>query len=116
MHRTQVLAEHPERRVVHAVRTGGTWIANIHASKQEPRARALLDIEVASAALAFWARDAPVVWGGDFNIQDPAPEGWSVAASHGVDHLLLRGLSGYEQDVLDSGPLSDHRPLTCAVR
>jgi endonuclease/exonuclease/phosphatase family metal-dependent hydrolase len=111
LHRTQVLAEHPERRVVHAVRAGGIWVANIHASKQEPRARSLLDVEVASAAIGFWARDAPVVWGGDFNIRDPAPAGWEVAASSGVDHLLVRGLEPAEHRVLDAGPLSDHAPL-----
>ena len=111
LHRSQVLAERPERRVVHAVRAGGTWIANIHASKQEPRARALLDIEVASAAIGFWARDAPVIWGGDFNVRDPAPEGWERAASSGVDHVLLRGLAAGEHRVLDAGPLSDHAPL-----
>ena len=116
LHRTQVLAERPERRVVHAVRAGGVWVANVHASKQEPRARALLDIEVASAAIGFWARDAPVAWGGDFNVRDPSAPGFTRAASSGVDHVLVRGLEPVASSTLDAGRLSDHRPLLCEVR
>ena len=116
-HRRLLLTRRPERRVLHAVRlASGVWAANVHASKQEPRERALADIASAAAALDAWSAGAPVVWGGDFNVRDPAPAGFDHAGGHGVDHVLVRGLTGYAAGVLDPHPLSDHRPVLCCVR
>jgi len=36
-------------------------------------------------------------------------------AGHGVDHVLARGWQGAPADVLDAGPLSDHRPVPVAL-
>ena len=111
-HRREELTRRPERRVMHAVRLGsGLWVANVHASKQEPRARSLADIAKGAAALDRWTGDGPAVWGGDFNIRDPSPPGWARVASHRVDHVLARGAEGAHVHVLDAGPLSDHEPL-----
>lgn len=117
-HRRLLLTRRPERRVVHAVRLepAGLWIANVHASKQEPRARALADVARAADALDLWTAGAQVVWGGDFNIRDPAAPGFTRAASHGVDHVLLRGRTAVGRGAtMDAGPLSDHRPLRVEI-
>jgi endonuclease/exonuclease/phosphatase family metal-dependent hydrolase len=112
-HRREELTRDPLRRVMHAVRLdSGRWVANIHASKQEPRARSLADIARAAAALERWTAGGAAAWGGDFNIRDPSPPGWSRAASHRVDHVLARGAQAAHAGVLDAGVLSDHRPLT----
>jgi len=114
-HRRARLAWAPERRWVHAVRlASGAWTANVHASKQ-PRERPLRDIARAARALEAWTAGAPVIWGGDFNIRDPAPPGYTRAAGHGVDHVLLRGLTAGAHRLLDAGRLSDHRPLLASV-
>jgi endonuclease/exonuclease/phosphatase family metal-dependent hydrolase len=114
-HRAQRLTWRPERRVVHGVRLAdGTWAANLHASKQEPRARTERDVRRAGAAVAGWAHAAPrVVLGGDFNL--PAPEtvldGLDRVAGGGVDYVLARGLRRVAARALEAGPLSDHRPI-----
>jgi endonuclease/exonuclease/phosphatase family metal-dependent hydrolase len=105
----------PERRFCQIARLGDSvCVANIHASKQ-PRQRPLRDIERAASVIANWACDAPAVWAGDFNIRDPAPRGWKRAASHGVDHVLVRGMQPLGSSVLDAGRLSDHRPVLCEL-
>jgi endonuclease/exonuclease/phosphatase family metal-dependent hydrolase len=105
------LRQLPERRFCQIARLGSAaCVANIHASKQ-PRQRPLRDIERAAAAIDGWACDTPAVWAGDFNIRDPAPRGWARVASHGVDHVLVRGFEGAYSAVLDAGRLSDHRPV-----
>jgi endonuclease/exonuclease/phosphatase family metal-dependent hydrolase len=123
--RRQAIAEHrhvtlrlwPERRVMHAVRlASGTWIANLHATAHvETRAQA--DLEVAARALTAWTGDAPVVFGGDFNLRAVQVPGFTHVAGHWVDHVLVRGLhpiAGAEHP--DRGELSDHEPLRIAVR
>jgi endonuclease/exonuclease/phosphatase family metal-dependent hydrolase len=115
-HRTLRLRWLPERRVMHAVRLdGGLWIANIHAEKQ-PRPRPVRDIARAANALEEWTGGAPLVWAGDFNIRDPSARGLDRVASHGVDHVLVRGLSEHGTQVLDPRPLSDHRPVMVDLR
>jgi endonuclease/exonuclease/phosphatase family metal-dependent hydrolase len=143
--RGQAIAEHratrlcwwPERRWTHAVRLAdGTWAANLHASKQEPRARTERDVRRAGAALDAWvqgtaarrtARDAAprvrgpsgrVVLSGDFNLD--APETLLPAlqriAGGGVDFILARGFERVAARALDAGPLSDHRPILAELR
>jgi endonuclease/exonuclease/phosphatase family metal-dependent hydrolase len=110
-HRRLRLRWLPERRVMHAVRLeSGVWVANIHAEKQ-PRPRPVRDIARAADALEEWTGGAPLVFGGDFNIRDPSAPGLERVASHGVDHVLVRGFSERGAEVLDPRPLSDHRPV-----
>jgi endonuclease/exonuclease/phosphatase family metal-dependent hydrolase len=112
-HRTCRLRRLPERRWMHAVRLdGGLWLGNLHAQTQ-PRRRPERDIARAGAALTAWAGapPAPAILGGDFNIPDPAVATFARVASHGVDHVLARGLRAGAAQVLDARPLSDHRPL-----
>jgi endonuclease/exonuclease/phosphatase family metal-dependent hydrolase len=115
-HRRVRLRRLPERRWMHAVRLGcGVWIGNLHAQTR-PRPRPERDIAAAAAALRAWTGGAPVVLGGDFNIPDPAVDGFVRHASRGVDHLLARGLEPVARGVLGARPLSDHRPLWVEVR
>jgi endonuclease/exonuclease/phosphatase family metal-dependent hydrolase len=117
-HRAVRLRRRPERRWMHAVHLGsGAWVGNLHAQTQ-PRPRPEQDIARAAAALTAWAPGgAAAVLGGDFNIPDPAIAGFTRAASHGVDHVLVRGLRvAGPREVLGARPLSDHRPFAVEVR
>jgi endonuclease/exonuclease/phosphatase family metal-dependent hydrolase len=123
--RGQAIEEHevitlrlwPERRVAHGVRlSGGVWVTNLHAQAHlEARARA--DLAAAAAQTAAWASGAPTVLGGDLNLRAPIDlPGYTSVADHSVDHLLVRGLAATgAARLLDSGPLSDHRPLVVEV-
>jgi endonuclease/exonuclease/phosphatase family metal-dependent hydrolase len=100
-----VLRRLPERRVMALTRlASGVCVANLHAGggrlRGEPDVRS-----AAESALAF-AGDAPLVFGGDFNLR-PAETGLfdQLAANHGlagptsmtsIDHLLARGLEAIE--------------------
>ncbi|HWT91817.1 MAG TPA: endonuclease/exonuclease/phosphatase family protein [Solirubrobacteraceae bacterium] len=120
-HEQLEVARKPERRVVHAVRLeDGTWLGNLHASKQEPRARALADVAAGAAAVGEWADpDAPLVFGGDLNVRDPQtvlPQ-LTHLSWNGVDHLFARRLERVGRgDVLDHAPLSDHAPVVAELR
>ena len=116
-HRVHVLRLLPERRVMHAVRlAGGTWIANIHAQVR-PKPLARSDIASAANALRAWAgEDAPLVFGGDFNVVDPAVAGLVHAGGSGVDHVLVRGLQPAGREIPDRAGLSDHAPLIVELR
>ncbi len=116
-HRRVTLRLWPERRVMHAVRlASGTWIANIHAMAHV-EARAQADVSVAARALAGWTGDAPVVFGGDFNLRRVEVPGFTHVAGHSVDHVLVRGLHPTARaERPDRGELSDHQPLRIAVR
>jgi endonuclease/exonuclease/phosphatase family metal-dependent hydrolase len=117
-HRAVRLRRRPERRWMHAVRLdSGVWVGNLHAQTQ-PRPRPEQDIAAAARALTAWAPgDAPAALGGDFNIPDPAVAGFTRVASHGVDHVLVRGLEAASpREVLGARPLSDHRPFAVQVR
>jgi endonuclease/exonuclease/phosphatase family metal-dependent hydrolase len=103
----------PERRMVHAValRGGAVWVANLHASTAPPE-RVRADVASAAGALTGWARGAPAVLAGDFNLGDPHAADFETAASHHVDHVLTRGLPGSAPgETLAHGGLSDHAPL-----
>jgi endonuclease/exonuclease/phosphatase (EEP) superfamily protein YafD len=65
--------------------------------------------------LEVWAGGAPLVFGGDFNIRDPALAGLDRVASHGVDHVFARGFSARDVHVLDPRPLSDHLPVVVSL-
>ena len=107
----RLLCRWPERRVVHAVRAGeGVWFANLHASTGRG-ARTLGDIARARVAALRWAGDAPLVLGGDFNIERPAVPGFEHAGHHRVDHVFARGLAPVGEETLARGDLSDHAPL-----
>jgi endonuclease/exonuclease/phosphatase family metal-dependent hydrolase len=106
----------PERRTVHGVALAdATWVVNLHASTHPPQRKAA-DVAAARAAALRWADGAPIVLGGDFNTRAPDVPGFTLAASHHVDHVFLRGLgaAGPEKR-LDAGRLSDHVPLLVEV-
>jgi endonuclease/exonuclease/phosphatase family metal-dependent hydrolase len=116
-HRVHVLRLLPERRVMHAVRlASGTWIANIHAQVR-PQLLARSDIASAANALRGWAGDeVPLVFGGDFNVRDPAVAGLRHAGGSGVDHVLVRGLEPAGREIPDRHGLSDHAPVIVELR
>lgn len=106
-HRARLVSLVPERRLVHAVRLGGVWLANVHSGASQRQAR------LSAAASAAWAGPDPVVLGGDFNLHLFSLEGFEWAGGYGVDHVFVRGMARpiAAVEVLDSGPLSDHPPV-----
>ena len=110
-HLTFRLCVWPERRWLHAVRvTSGTWIGNLHAGGT---AR---DAERARQRALEWARGAPLVLGGDFNIHSLSLEGLVRAGGHNADHVFAAGLKQVgSAEVLDRGRLSDHAPVVVAL-
>ena len=105
----------PERRVVHAVRLGGIWVANLHASTH-PRGRTREDHARAAAFVTRLAGDGPALLGGDLNLADPRVPGFADAGGHRIDRFLLRGLtSAGTPRPLDRGTLSDHLPVAIEV-
>lgn len=114
-HARRRLCVWPERRVVHAVsvRVGGdnVWFANLHASTGRG-ARTLGDVGLARATALRWADDAPLVLGGDFNVEQPPMPGFAHAGHSRIDHVYARGLAPVGDCVtLDRCMLSDHTPL-----
>ena len=73
-HRARLVSLVPERRLVHAVRLGGVWLANVHSGASHRQAR------LSAAASAAWAGPDPVVLGGDFNLHLFSLEGFSGPA------------------------------------
>ena len=116
-HRRLLLRRWPERRVVHAVRlAGGLWAANLHATAHGAE-RAHADIERARTAALEWAREAPLVFGGDLNVRRPRVPGFAAVAATKVDHLYARGLlAAGPAEVIEPGGLSDHAPLAVTLR
>jgi endonuclease/exonuclease/phosphatase family metal-dependent hydrolase len=110
-HRFAVLRTRPERRVVHAVRLGEGWIANLHAQVwSEEQAQA--DAASAARHVLGWAGHAPVIMGGDFNTRTPLPPGLNDLGGHKVDRVLGRGWAATSAArTLDHGHLSDHAPV-----
>jgi endonuclease/exonuclease/phosphatase family metal-dependent hydrolase len=107
-HRWRRLCLWPERRWVHAIRAehGPTWFANLHGGGP------MRDVVRAADSVTRWAGEAPVVFGGDFNVRSPALEGFEYAGGHEVDHIFVRGLRPVAaSEVLDRGRLSDHAPV-----
>jgi endonuclease/exonuclease/phosphatase family metal-dependent hydrolase len=118
-HAVERLCRFPERRWVHAVQLepAGVWVANLHASTRDDRARA--DLERAGAALTRWAGpDAPALLGGDANIAAPGVvPGFADLGGHGIDRFFARGAlrAVSTPTVLDAKPLSDHAPVLIDV-
>jgi endonuclease/exonuclease/phosphatase (EEP) superfamily protein YafD len=115
-HRARVLTRRPERRVMHGVALGPAgWVVNLHASMHPPAQRRA-DLLGAAASALEWAGGAPLVFGGDLNSTRPAMPGLRHVAGHHVDHVFTAGRDAPgAAELLDAGPLSDHRPLRVAV-
>jgi endonuclease/exonuclease/phosphatase family metal-dependent hydrolase len=115
-HRVRTLTHRPERRVMHGVALpDGSWVVNLHASTHPPAQRRA-DVLHAAATALEWAAGAPLVFGGDLNWTRPALPGLLHVAGHHVDHVLTDGRpASRAAEVLDAGPLSDHRPLRVAL-
>jgi len=116
VHARRRLRVWPERRVVHAVRVGeGCWFTNLHASTGRG-ASTLRDVALARATAMRWAGDAPLVLGGDFNVEQPAMPSFAHAGGSRIDHVYARGLAPVGPVVvLDRGALSDHAPLLVTI-
>jgi endonuclease/exonuclease/phosphatase family metal-dependent hydrolase len=106
-HRWRRLCVWPERRWVHAMRLerGGLWVANLHAGGT------MREVVRATGSVTRWAGEAPIVLGGDFNIQDLTLDGFDYAGGHEVDHVFARSLRPVASEVLERGRLSDHAPV-----
>jgi endonuclease/exonuclease/phosphatase family metal-dependent hydrolase len=115
-HRSLRLRFLPERRWVHAVRLpDGSWVANVH-SQSRPQPAAQSDSERALAVARDWAAGAPLVFGGDLNLRQPAFPGMVHVAGHHVDHIFTDGRAATGPgEVIDRGPLSDHAPLAVTL-
>ncbi|MGH2894942.1 MAG: endonuclease/exonuclease/phosphatase family protein [Solirubrobacteraceae bacterium] len=117
-HHVQPLTRMPERRVAHGVSLGcGVWVVNLHATAHDDVA-AQRDGATAAAAALRWARDEPLVLGGDFNLRAPQWSGFAAAGGHDVDHLFTAGAVEIRHgaQVLDRGALSDHAPVAVDLR
>jgi endonuclease/exonuclease/phosphatase family metal-dependent hydrolase len=104
MRELEIHAGEPERRAMAFTRTAsGVCVANLHATNDVPKL-AVADVLLAAEAASGWARDAPLIFGGDLNLR-PAedPELFArLAAEFGlaspttgpkaIDHVLVRGL------------------------
>jgi endonuclease/exonuclease/phosphatase family metal-dependent hydrolase len=117
-HRTLRLALLPERRLLLGVRlSSGLWLGTLHLTGgNEPAATR--EARTAADAILGWAGgEGPVVLGGDFNLGSPALPGFVWAGGLRVDHVFARGLETVAgPDVLDPGHLSDHAPVSVALR
>ena len=115
-HRRATLRLRPERRVVHAVRTGdGAWWGNIHAQvHSEEHAHA--DARKAAGELLGWSADAPrVVFGGDWNVTKPIAPGFVHLGGNTIDHVLAQGWKRVGARLLNAGTLSDHKPVLVEI-
>jgi Endonuclease/Exonuclease/phosphatase family len=97
----------PERRAMAFTRTAnGVCIANLHATNDRT-ALAAEDVLRAADAATGWARDSPLVFGGDLNLRPAEDPGIftvlsenfgleGVTGPDAIDHLLSRGLETTE--------------------
>jgi endonuclease/exonuclease/phosphatase family metal-dependent hydrolase len=97
----------PERRAMALTRTAsGVCIANLHATNDQT-ALAAEDVLRAADAACAWAREAPLLFGGDLNLRPAEDPGvFTVLGEHfglegstgpdAIDHLLSRGLETIE--------------------
>jgi endonuclease/exonuclease/phosphatase family metal-dependent hydrolase len=116
-HRSVRLCRTPERRWAHGVQLAyGVWVVNLHASAHVPE-RARRDVSFAAQAARTWARDLPLVFGGDFNLDAPEVAGLRSVADSDVDHVLIgeRLRAVGPAQTLDRGTLSDHLPLAVTL-
>ena len=115
-HRFAVLRTHPERRVVHGVRLGDTWVCNLHAQVWSEE-QAQQDAATAAAHVFAWARGARVILGGDFNTRTPHPPGLTDLGGHKVDRVLAHGWTAASPAATEEhGHLSDHAPIAIDLR
>ena len=92
------------------------WVVNVH-SQNHPKALARPTPRRAIDAAREWAAGAPLVFGGDVNLQRPPelPGLLHVAGNH-VDHLFTDGRpAAGRREVLERGPLSDHPPVAVTL-
>ena len=115
-HRTRELTKSPERRVVHGIALASSgWMVNLHASTHPPEQRDA-DVATAAATALEWAAGAPLVLGGDFNARHPELPQLQHVGGSWVDHVFTDGWPATSAaEVLDAGPLSDHKPLRVAI-
>ena len=116
-HRSVRLCRTPERRWAHGVQLAyGVWVVNLHATAHAPD-RARRDVAFAAREARTWARDLPLVFGGDFNLRAPEVEGLRSVADSDVDHVLIGKRLRVVQaaQTLDRGTLSDHLPLAVTL-
>lgn len=117
-HEVQVLTRTPERRVAHGALLGcGVWVVNLHATAHDAAAAERDGIAAAGAARR-WARDDPIMLGGDFNLRDPEWPGFVTVGGHDVDHVFVAGAleAVRNVEVLERGTLSDHAPVAVDLR
>jgi endonuclease/exonuclease/phosphatase family metal-dependent hydrolase len=108
-HRAERLGWWRERRWMHAVRlSSGAWIGNLHTN-----ADAAQGVRAAQALLN-WANGAPVVLGGDFNVERPSLPRLTWAGGYGVDQVYVSQGAG-ATELLDRGRLSDHAPVLVSL-
>jgi endonuclease/exonuclease/phosphatase family metal-dependent hydrolase len=105
--RCHTLTERPERRRMLWTRVAAAdgrelAVANVHGSVDSVPGAGAQVLEAARVAVA-WARDLPLVFGGDLNLRpsrqpqvfDELDAAFGLApptARHAIDHLLVRGL------------------------
>jgi endonuclease/exonuclease/phosphatase family metal-dependent hydrolase len=108
----------PERRMLHAVALAESeiWVANVHATAN-PKPLAREDMARSGATLARWAGAAPVLLGGDANVEDPDVPGFADAGGHGIDRFFTRGALTVvaAPRTLERGGLSDHAPVLIEI-
>lgn len=116
--RIQRLCRRPERRVAQGVLLGcGVWVVNLHATAHDAAA-AQRDGATAATCARGWAAGDPVVLAGDFNLRDPRWPDFEHVAGHDVDHVFIAGAVAAvgPGEVLDRGTLSDHAPVSVALK
>jgi endonuclease/exonuclease/phosphatase family metal-dependent hydrolase len=106
-HRVCRLGWWRERRWMHAVHLADdVWVGNLHTNSDARQGAR------AAEALRGWARDAPAILGGDFNVRQPALPGLARAGGHGVDQVYVTPqFARAKTEVLGHGHLSDHAPV-----
>jgi endonuclease/exonuclease/phosphatase family metal-dependent hydrolase len=129
----------PERRTMAFARlSSGLCVTNLHASTSPPRAEG--ELVLAAAKAIEWAgADAPLVFGGDFNVRPYRSDVFGrlesefglsgITAEDSIDHLLtrnvevVRGPSAWPPERRElpqpdglAMRLSDHAPVELAVR
>ena len=128
----------PERRTMALVELGsGLFVSNLHASTSPPLAEE--ELLAAAERAVEWAGEAPLVFGGDFNVRpyrsgvfDQLSDRFGligITAEDAIDHLLVRNLEVAsparawppEKRELRQADglalrLSDHAPVEITVR
>lgn len=129
----------PERRTMAFARTaGGLCVTCLHASTSPPRAEGELRM-AAEKAIEWAGEDAPLVFGGDFNVRAHTSDVYEelerdfgltgITAEDSIDHLLVRNIEyapptrawpdtdrELPQDDGRALRLSDHAPVERTVQ